>query len=86
MEGFPGGFICREALIWFVYEESWFWHVLAFQVLEGFLFCCQSAGTGLFVMMRVIQWSLVGMIETNLLNSPLIRSQDGVVDLYIMFQ
>ena len=45
MEGFPGGFICREALIcFFVFfnEESWFWHVLAFRVLEGFLFCCHA--------------------------------------------
>ena len=36
----------------------------AILVLEGILLWCQCAGKCLFVMMRVIQWSLVGMIET----------------------
>ena len=64
-----------------VYKKSSFWHKNAIQVLEGLWLCCQSAGTCLFVMMRAIHWSLVGMIEATFLNSPLIVSQDGVVDL-----
>ena len=33
------------------------------------------------MLMNAIQWSLAGMIVINFLNSPLIRSRDGVVDL-----
>ena len=45
------------------YKEWCFWHKNAIQVLQGLLLCCQSVGTCLLVMMRAMQWSLVGMFE-----------------------
>ena len=74
-----GSFAGRLSYVF--YKESCSWHKNAIQVLQGLLLCFQSVGTCLFVMMRAIQWSLVGMIENIFLKSPLIRSQDGVVDL-----